>query len=174
MEFLRRVYGGEKQLLLDFLTGTYAHEIRYRLHDLNLDRPVSISQDNRLKLFTTYLDGGGEAMWGDYVILNMQTQEIWYLSHFDLHDVAFFIGPDRVFITRCNNMEILGAHAGNPLLGAPEFDFGQSEQIVDRTRYMVAVFDRTGKQVDIIDSEIGKLFSLPDIILMEIFFGSLS
>ena len=112
---------------LDFTAGTYTHVIEYRIQDLDLDSPVDTSPDGRLQLHTTYLDGGGEAQWGDYVVLDIETQEIWYISDFVLFDQAVFTGTDRILFIqgRGYNIKLLNAFTGESLPGAPEFDFDE-------------------------------------------------
>ena len=120
---------------LDFKNATYTHEIKYRLKDLNLDRPMAASPDDKLKLYATYLEGGGEALGGDYVILDTETENIWYVASCDLYDQPFFCGADKILITRYNNMELLDVYTGNPLPTAPNFEYGQSEQFENTQKY---------------------------------------
>jgi len=123
---------------LDFESGTYTHEISYRLQDLWLDYPIAISPDGRLHLHTTYLDGESSALWGDYVMLDTETQEIWYVGRYDLRDHVIFVGADRILIARYGSLDLVGAFTGQPLPNVPQFEFGQSEQWEGSPQYAIS------------------------------------
>ena len=126
---------------LDFENGTYTHEVNYRIKDLDFDRPMDVSSDNKLLLFTTYEDGGGESGWGDYVVFDTEAQSIWYIAEWDLYDQTVFCGTDKILIIRRNNIvehdliELLDVYTGNPLPNAPEFEYGKSEKNGNLTMY---------------------------------------
>ena len=120
---------------LDFNNEKYTFEIKYRTKDLDPKRLYDKSSDGKFELYQTYLWGEGDAWWGEYVVVDTEKQDIWYLTDFINQTQAVFCGENAILINRINELELLDMYTGKPLQNTPDVEYGQAEYDANRPRY---------------------------------------
>lgn len=107
----------------------------YHMEELNPADIVDTSSNGEKLLYKANLTGGGDFLSGDFVIADLPSNDIWFLSHYRFPDQAIFCGDQSVLINRIDELKLLNVYTGDPLPNTPRFDYGELQTEVGIPQY---------------------------------------
>jgi hypothetical protein len=151
--------------ILDFDSGEYLHEIKYRKEDLREELRITGNKDNSSAIYENYIFYVADLYWSDIVAFNSESDEIVFLvNRYGLMQ-AMFCDSTSVLICRPHSVDIFNVHTGEKLATSPKFDNGDynEERGGDEYYALGAAYDEERQIVLVAYREYANIWTLDSI-----------